>query len=304
MRRIEGASRTELREAAHAVRPSAFLGYREFLEALYAELARRLGAYSYLAFAEDLGFSRTNVVQLVVKGRRPLSPKAGERIADALGLRGRERRFLATLILHGNAREPERREGLFRELLAIKAHTLPRTLVRDQLAYYAEWFHPVIREMALMPGFRSDPAWIAARVTPRIRPEQARASLELLETLGLLRFDAASGRHVPAETDVTTGDEVASIGVVRFHQTMISLARESITATDERARDVSSITVPATAATFARLKSEVQAFRKRLMALADEAATAGGPQEVYQINFQLFPVTTGAERETRAEEET
>ena len=297
MRRVEGANKTELRAAAQAVRPSAFLSYREFLEALFAELSRQLGSYSYLAFAEDLGFSRTNVVQLMVKGRRPLSAKAGERVAEALGLRGRDKRYLATLILHGNAREPERREELFREMLAIKAHTLPRTIARTQLEYYSEWFHPVIREMALMPTFRSDPAWIAARVKPRIRPEQARQSLELLETLGFLRFDAAQKRHVAAEAEVSTGDEVASIGVVRFHQTMISLARESITATDESARDVSSITVPATPETFAALKAEVQAFRKRLMALADEAAPEGGAQEVYQINFQLFPVTTGAERE-------
>ena len=170
----------------------------------------------------------------------------------------------------------------------MKNRTLNSLLEQAQLAFFQEWYHPVIYEMMRLPDFSSDPYEIAERIKPRIRPEQARKSLELLEKLGLAKYQEVQKRHVATSQQVTTGDEIASIAVVRYHQRMIELAKESITSFEEIERDISAITIAISTETAEKIKHEIQVFRKKMMALADESQET---QQVYQLNFQFFPVS-------------
>ena len=277
-----------LKAAAEKAAPTGFLDYRDFLSAVYSQLKKSLDRYSYIQFAADLGFGRTNVVHLIIQGTRPLSAKAAEKVADSLSLNSIENEYLVTLAKYQNARSPRQRDELFDEIHAIKNRVLKSDIDRSQLEYFSEWFHPVIREMTFMADFKSDPDWIASKIFPRIRPEQARKSLALLESLKLIAFNAELSRHVATTTRVSTGDEVASIAVIRYHQQSIGLGRESITSVNEERRDVSAVTVCVSEAAARRMKAEVQAFRKKILAIADEVKDG---DEVYQLNMQLFPLT-------------
>ena len=53
----------KLRELVEQCQPPHFLSYRDFLAKLYDLAKTELKPYSYLVFAEDLGFSRTNVLK-------------------------------------------------------------------------------------------------------------------------------------------------------------------------------------------------------------------------------------------------
>ena len=70
---------------------------------------------------------------------------------------------------------------------------------------------------------------------------------------------------------------------------MIDLGKEAITSFGEAERDISAIAIAVSSDTGARIKSEIQAFRKRILTLADEARDT---QRVYQMNIQFFPVST------------
>jgi len=267
---------------------SKFLDYRDYLKALYVFLKAELRGYSYLRFAEDLGFSRTNVLHLIIQGRRPLTSKAAAKITAALGLLGMQKSYFATLVQYQNERDPRRREELFGALLEMKSKTLVSTAAKAQLEFFSEWFHPAIFEMTNMDEFRSDPKWIADHLQLRIRPEQVRKSLQLLEALGLIRFDAKAGRHYPTASGVTTGDEIASVAVLRYHQKLIDMGKESLTMVDEAERDISAITICVSREQAAKIKAEIQTFRKRLMAMAEDSEDM---EAVYQMNVQLFPLT-------------
>ena len=275
-----------LEKATATVSVTAYLDYKEYLLAIYTFLKEASDRYSYLRFAVDLGFPKSNVLHLVVTGKRPLTSKAAVRIIKSLGLTGTERRYLDTLVKYNNSRQPTEREALFQELLELKNRTLKSSLEKSQLEFFSEWFHPIIREMMLIKDFNSDPAWIVTFLKPRVRPEQARRSLELLERLGLIKFDEETQRHVPTSNQVTTGDEVSSMAVVRYHQKVIELAKESITSVDENERDISAITVPISGETAVLMKREIQAFRKRMLALADES---GGQDRVLSTQLPILP---------------
>ena len=157
-----------------------------------------------------------------------------------------------------------------------------------QLEFFTEWFHSAIYELSFTGSFSDDPKALAATLTPRIRPEQARKSLDLLERLGLLIRDADSGQYKPTHSRISTGDEIASLAITRYHQKMIELGKESLTAIHAQARDISSVSIAIPSSLLPEVKKEISLFRKKLLNMAEQAKNA---DVVYQTNIQLFPLS-------------
>lgn len=274
---------------ASRVSVSRFLDYREYLQAVYEAIKQELGKYSYLNYSDDLGFSRTNVLHLIIKGRRPLTSKAAIRIADVLQLQGKERKYFEDLVAYHNSRDSMKRELLFQELVELKTKEVKaEDNLLAQLEFFTEWFHSAIYELSFTSTFSDDPKVLAATLTPRIRPEQARKSLELLERLGLLSRDADSGQYKPTHSRISTGDEIASLAITRYHQKMIELGKESLTAIHAQARDISSVSIAIPSSLLPEVKKEISLFRKKLLNMAEQARNA---DVVYQTNIQLFPLS-------------
>jgi uncharacterized protein (TIGR02147 family) len=277
-----------LKQVCLHVKPSLYLDYAGFLEDVFQWLKSHSKGYSYLSYAEDLGFSKTNVVHLMIRGKRRLSSKGVARITDALNIRGAERLYLETLVRYQNARLSTDRELLFSRLMEIKARSLSSAIEQHQLEYYSEWFHPVIRELVGMEGFNPDPHWIVKHIEPRVLPEQARKSLALLQELNLIKVNPESGKFELTSQHLSTGDEIASHAVVRYHQRTIEIGRESVTNFDHTERNVSAVTISISEEIFEKISEEISAFRKRILELSEQDKS---PDRVYQMNIQLFPFT-------------
>lgn len=281
-------AKAEIEALALSLPPVSFLSSRDYIQAVYVWVKNHRKEYSYLQFAEDLGFSRTNVIHLIVRGKRPLTDKGGLKISESLGLKGKDAAYFAAMVAYGNERDQYSRDLHLKSMLTMREENSTSSRQRFQMEYLSEWFHPVIREMCLLNEFMSDGGWIADHITPRIRPEQARKSLILLEQIGMIRFDETQGRHVPVEQTVSTGDDTDDVAVVRYHHAMIDLGKESITTIAAEDRDIGAITICADDETAEKIKFEVRAFRKKMLALAEQAR---GSSRVYQMNIQYFPVT-------------
>ncbi len=278
-----------LASVAARVLVSRYLDYREYLEVLYQELKTELGSYSYLSFAEDLGFSKSNVVHLMIRGKRPLSVKAAAKVADILQLKSKDRKYFEDLVAYQNSRDPQERETIFQDLVHLKTREVHHASdLSAQLAFLTEWYHSAIYELCQTSAFNPDPKLLAASLMPRIRPEQARKSLELLLELGLLKHDEKTNTYSVTQERLTTGDEIASLAVTRYHQKMIEIGKESITAVESGQRDISSISISIPLHLLPELKTEISQFRKKILALSEQAKD---PDAVYQMNIQLFPLS-------------
>jgi uncharacterized protein (TIGR02147 family) len=280
--------RSPLKDVFSHIKPSQYLDAAHFVEDVYQWVKARRKNYSYLEFADELGFSKTNVMHLVAKGKRRLSSKAADKIISVLHIKGPERMYFETLVRYQNARLPSERDALFERLTELKARCVASPLEQNQLEYFSEWFHSVIREMVALKGFKADPQWIVGHIEPRVLPEQARKSLALLEELGLVKLNEESGSLELTQTNVTTGDEIAHHAVVRYHQRNIEIGRESVMNFDHTERNVSSVTVAVSPEVFDQVADEISAFRKRILQLAEQCSD---PDRVYQLNIQFFPYT-------------
>lgn len=264
-----------------------FMDPLAFLNELFRNAKAEIETYSYLQFSEDLGFSRSNVIHLVLRGKRPLTDKAGEKIALALEWKGSTRRYWLNLVSYHGSTDSNKRDELMQEMLEIKTRevSLSQGLLQ-QLEFFTEWYHSVIYELAFTSEFSTDPKILSATLVPRIRPEQARYSLELLQNMQLLVADG--NRLLPTQTRVSTGDEIASMAIMRYHQSMIDLGKGALSSVAGELRDISSISFACSPEQIPLLKREISSFRKKLLDLTDAGPTK---EVVYQLNFQLFPLT-------------
>ncbi len=265
-----------------------YVNYREYLRDFYEAGKEAGSAVSYRYLARKAGFSSPNFFKLVMDGERNISADSVEKFADALDLEGEQRRFFADLVAFNQAESEEARNEAFERIAARQRFREARRIDSTMFEYLSNWYHPAIRELAARPDFRADPAWIAETLTPSITEQQAEQSLDLLFEMGLLvRGD--DGKIARGEPSLTTGHEVGSLAIKNYHRQMLERASASIEAFDSEVRDISALTVCIDAEMVDEFKERIHAFRETLLHLADET---DDPEAIYQLNVQLFPLTT------------
>ena len=267
--------------------PSRFLSYREYLQAVYQAVKESLDAYSWIQFAEDLGFPKGNALHLVMRGKRRLTNKASDRIIAALDLRHLERQYFEALVRLNNAKDPVEKEKSLAHLEDLKSRELgshsPHELADKQLRYFSQWFHPVVREAFKLKNFEAKAEWIARHIHPRLRENEVEASIKLLQELGLVTENLQL-----AQSDVTTPEGGADMAIYLYLKRMTELGTDALMNLPDHRRDISAVTIAGSQATIDKIKEEISLFQKRLLELS-EADTER--DQILHVNIQLFPFT-------------
>ncbi|MCP4697620.1 MAG: TIGR02147 family protein, partial [Gammaproteobacteria bacterium] len=86
----------------------------------------------------------------------------------------------------------------------------------------------------------------------------------------------------------TTGDEFRTLAIRNFHQQNLDIANKAMDQTQAEKRDISSLVLGLSSEGFSKVKWEIQAFRKKLLDIAESDKKMTG---VYHVNFQLFPTS-------------
>lgn len=276
------------REQFHVV---DYLDCRQYLLALYQEAKRKIKNYSYLRFAEDLGFGATNVIRLVIIGSRTLTLKAGRKIADSLSLHGTSRRYWTTLVEYHAENDSGERERLLRLLTGYKSQSLNSEVSQQQMEYFSEWYHPIIREALGLSkdGLTADE--VKEVLDFPLRLDQVKKSLDLLVKLGFAELKNDDGRYQRTPENVVTPSEVEGLAIVRFHQKMTESAKESITRIEERRRSISAATICLPESKIELIKERIDQLMQEVMAMEEDASASKESSAVFQLNVQFFPFT-------------
>jgi uncharacterized protein (TIGR02147 family) len=268
--------------------------YRDYLRDFYVFAKAQNKKFSYRYFARVAGIGSPSFLKHVIDGERNLTEPVIQKFVHALKLTKQEADFFASLVLLNQAKSNEEKELYAQELLGNKRFTKFHLLSAAQLSYYESWYHVAIREMVTIKGFKEDPEWIASRIQPAITAFEAKKALTTLKTIGLLKYDE-SGRLVQTETLISTGNEVMSAFVARFHKEMIKQGSDAIERFPKPKREISAATFAVSEETFKVIKEKIQKFRKEIQELA-----SNDPHHdfVCQLNVQLFPLSEPEGEET------
>jgi uncharacterized protein (TIGR02147 family) len=223
----------------------------------------------------------------VVARKRRLTEASLHRLALTLDLPTTQTAALKALARHGLARDPLRRQELWKDVERSQERRNTQLERDDMFRFLGEWQHVVVLEtLALFPeGARiSD---LAATIRYVVGNDAFGRSLSMLSDMGLARADK-DGLWIRTSLDVDLGGSIPGSGVLRFHHRMIDLAKDALTHLPENEREVGAITVACPQAFLPKLKRMLEEFQTYVLWMAHEQ---GDADAVYQLNLQLFPLT-------------
>ncbi|MBN1760721.1 MAG: TIGR02147 family protein [Chitinispirillaceae bacterium] len=268
-----------------------YLEYRKYLQDYYSFKKNASKSFTYRKFSESAGFSTPNFLQLLIQGKRNLRKSSIEKVSKALHHSAEEAAYFELLVNFDQVKTVAEKTRCFTALSELRKPYQISRISELQFEHLRAWYHKAIRELLGFYAFDENERYayrkLAALLSPPITESEARNSVKLLINLGLLKRND-SGKIIQADRFITTGDEVQDLSVRTFHQAMLDRAKEAVDRIPPEYRDISSLSVTLSDNGFAMMKQELQLFRKRLLEIVK---IDSHPGNVYQVNFQMFPLT-------------
>ncbi len=127
---------------------------------------------------------------------------------------------------------------------------------------------------------------------PPINVLDAKRAVRLLERLGLIAKDS-DGIYRTTGQNLTTGWKWYSNAIENNQREMIGLAAESINRFKKEERDISTVTMAIDEKALPEIREHIRQFRSSLIGIVNRY---GGTGRVFQLNIQLFPLSTNLEK--------
>lgn len=267
--------------------------YRQYLADYYLSRKASNPRYSHRVFAKQAGLSSPSHLLMIIKGSRNLSLKTIPKFADGLKLNSKEKKYFELIVLFNQAEDLQMKAKYFSEILSLKGSLKGlHNLEKEKFDFLSKWYVVAIYVLIDLKDFKPYPDWIAKRFGGLITVAQAKEALENLEKLGMIEKDSIMGfRQVSGA--VTVADDTRSVAVFNYHQSMIRLASEALRANQQSLREMNGATIAIPADRLPEIKERIRAFRKEINQLA---SSFPDPDQVYQLNIQLFPLTVQEEK--------
>ena len=263
-----------------------YLDYRKFLQDLYAEKKSKGRFFSYRYLAQKTGLKSVGFFTWVLQGKRNLSPHLVLKFAQVFKLNKQETEYFELLVSYNQAKSHEEKKHYFDRLICLK-RTSAKIVDADQYEFYEKWHYSAIREWIGMQPFKDDYVKLARSLAPAITAAEARKAVELLDRLSLIVKDA-DGYFVRKDSTISTGQAWKSLAITHFQGQACDLAKQALDRFAKGERDMSTMTLSCSQATFDAMRERLKALRQEF---AEMAKNDADPDRVLQCNFQVFPLS-------------
>jgi len=259
--------------------------YRLYLQDFYDE-RKRCGAFSWREFCKIAGFSSPNYMKLVCMGQSKLSKIKSPNVAKAMGLVGYEEEYFKQLVAFCNATDDfSKKEALLAMEKIAQEHKI-RVIDSETFQYYESWKYPVIRELApMMPG--ANPRDLAEECKEYVSAEEVRDILSFLVKAGFLKKEGDK-TYSQTEQTVIGSKEALPIAIRAMHKEMANMASRAVDRYTTKERFFTGVTLGVTEEAYCRIIEELSTCCKKIVSIASEYKNL---EQVYRVNFQLFPCT-------------
>lgn len=265
--------------------------YRLFLAVLYEQWGSVVRKWSYSYFSREAGFSSPNYLRLIIEGKKNLSESSIKKVTGFFQFNKQEHDYFAALVFMNQAKSDEEREKQYQKIAKMPAYRAKKADEKNLHGFYSKWYNPVIRELVDVKNFKNDAKWISSVLSPSISEKEVESAKNMLLKSGQLTEDE-NGNLTQREPVVSTGAEVASLAVANYHREMLDQAKASLDRPSDK-RNLSSLTMAVSKEMYDKLVTEIYQFQDKVIAMLEDDKK---PEEVVQLNFQLFPTTDVAER--------
>lgn len=262
-----------------------YLEYRDFLRDFYEEKKRVNPRFSLRMMGNKIGIDPAYLLH-VMRKENHLSPRLVEQVVQYLALDDRERLYFEALVGYSRARNDAEARGFYDRILSMRAPSLA-TLSDAQFEFYRDWRHAVVLAALETIPLKDHYGELGRRLSPPLSAARVKASVELLERLGLAARNDG-GFWERTHRNLTTADHTTLL-MREFHKEMITQAAQSLSRIPPDERDVSSLTLHMRRESLEDVRSLLRQCRQ---AILQRVSLDRDADMVYQANFQVFPLTT------------
>jgi len=262
-----------------------YFDYREFLRDHYNFNKNSHHFFSFRYISGKTGLDASFYVKVLNK-QKHIADKAIPTLIKFLQLNKIEGEYFTFLVKFNKAKQHEQEMYYFEKLIALRKPSAMK-LDKEMFEYFSSWWNIALRELINIEPTVTDAKELASRLLPEITPVQARRSIALLEKLGIVT-QGENGTLRLANDFVTTDGTVQSMAVRAFQKEMIRLAGEAIDRVPKKDRDISSLTISTSRECLELIREKLAEIRREIMELVRREEKT---EEVYQLNFQIFPLT-------------
>ena len=261
---------------------------QQLLQKKFSEMQSTNARYSLRAFSKKIGLN-PGALSGILNGKRNVSVKIVERIAERLSLDPQERSELFShfRILRYQQGSETHENAEYRQITAA------------QFKVTAEWEHFAILSLIRTKGFKSESEWIARRLG--ITVTKARDSVKRLMEAGMVGLNA-NGKLIRTSPKFRTTDDIANISLRRSHEQSLELAAHSLVRDQVKDRDHTWLMLAMNPKKLSIAKEKIRRFQDELADLVE----TGEQTEVYRLSMHLFPLSnpeTGKTEENENNEE-
>lgn len=263
-----------------------YLDYRHFLRDWYEDRKTKNSFISYRYIGNKVGLDASFLVK-VLQEQTHLSSKSVARFVEFLHLDGKEKEYFELLISYNRAKKASDTKLYFDRLLFLRIPHIKK-IDADKYDFFNQWFYTAVYEVLRCYRFNGNYRELAHKLKPSISVTEAKNAVALLERLGFV-VQEASGYYSVKDASISTGDRWLSQTINEYQKKMIAMGIEGIDTIPKEDRDISTVSISLSKKTFESICERIQTMRKELLEIA---SLEQNPEIVYQINFQVFPLST------------
>jgi uncharacterized protein (TIGR02147 family) len=263
-----------------------YTDYRKFLKDRVTELKAADKTFKQKAIAQQVGFKSPGFFTQILQGKSNLPERLISGMAEALKLKKMEARYFRLMVQYNQAKSHEKKKQFFEKMTGFKKGR-KQTLDPEAFEFYDKWFYSAIRAVLDYHTFKGDYKELARMVMPSITPAEARKAVSVLEKLGMIKKGTGKDYRLTSK-HVTTGLDTDSVVVNNFVVNTLEIAKDALYKFPRDKRRLSALTVSVSGEGYKQIQNRIDEFRKELVAMVENDR---GIDRVYQVNFQIFPLT-------------
>jgi uncharacterized protein (TIGR02147 family) len=275
----------------------AYTDFRKYLGDYYLARKKAEKKFSHRFIQEHVGAGSAGWFADVVKGRTSLAGAQAIKLAHLFKLKPTETDYFESMVFFGQAGSLEERNRYFQKMMAFK-EVRADMVGMDRLEFYSKWYHGAVRELLFFYPFRGDYAELARKLSPPIRQAEARDSVSLLERLGMVEPNGRGG-YRSKEAVLQKDPSFPSVVMANFMKSNMELAIEALDRYSKDERDISALTISFSDEAFGKVKEEIRALRKKMLALTEvDTATrfTSAISNSFPFPYENGPIRAGSHR--------
>jgi uncharacterized protein (TIGR02147 family) len=275
--------------APSPARPSVFhyLDALRFLADAFAFEKSRNRAFSHRYVAKAMDAASSGFFKDILNGRVRLSPARTVKFAKLFRLPREEAAHFESLVLYSQASGAEEKEQYLARMTEASPARRHTVLEAFQLEYFKKWHYAAVRELLAIHEFRGDCAELGRLLDPPVTEDVAADAIRLLLKLKLIR-KTAQGRFERVDKVISSGGKTDPARIKPAIRDNLELALRALDTHPAALRPFSYLTLSVSEASLAPIRAKLAGLRKELL---DIAAQDDGVDRLYQLNFQLFPLS-------------